>query len=796
MYLDDDARACSSYDASFVLIEVYVNKQFGKTDDVIMTPMYIGFLGESTVGIEIKYEEMSYRYVRLDFVTIRTPKIMATVGANISGNIRAGVSANNHFDFYNSEYRYIDKVDKNLIAEETYNALKNMSDSKITQFHHNFVTYREISKTIRMLGDDNDSMRRLMAIKFLIEKRETIGLDYRVSVTTHIMYIMVSPIMAVDFLMRLIAICDDKKMYIDRLKKESQSAKQLQTLFRDDLAQIFELQVLMNRVYDEVNWYKEKENRQEVKTVPIDSKTVYELALDIFKDAKKEGVKARKMKWKDYWNMRWSSMPVGSVVSQYRADNELKKMLPQDAKVKAAWFCANQNKEHEYWLNREEQIFASTSIKYEWGKVRALYGCDVTSFLHSDFAMQNCEDMLPAYFPVGRRANDKYVKKIVSTFTDGVPLCYDYDDFNSQHSTESMTAVVMAWKTAFSRELSIEQNKSLDWTIESISNQVVRFNEIGRTERINGTLLSGWRLTSFINTILNRVYLVSVGLNTSVNYALHNGDDMYATTQNVYQAVKLAKRARDAGIRAQLAKTNIGTIGEFLRVDTRAQYKTSSQYLARAVSTAVHGRVEMAPANDYRELVRSMNNRFDEIVARGGSIEVSQYVRKQVISYVDKVFDQEEGMAELIMLLHPLQGGANMAADVGKYKIEPVTVYTDEEESGYQLLKNGLNDYANYVVERLGIEFDIPNREEMFKRLVNSLVKPKRRYKIVIDTDSKVMIYRGLYKAWKDDKYVNEIALARSLGHVSAKSLPGVNGPLAYMIRMSNDPFKLMSVLM
>ncbi|QJW70337.1 RNA-dependent RNA polymerase [Erysiphe necator associated totivirus 7] len=796
MYLDDNAQACSSYDAGFVLIEACGTSVHSDKDNKMMVPLYVGYLGESTCGIELCVNNVRLRYARLDFVTIRTPKIMATVGANISGNLRAGISGNNHFDYYHESERFVDKLSSYEVAEEAYRVLKNMSDSKITQYHHNFVTYREVTRAIKEIDKSNDGMRRLMAIRFVLDKREAIGLEHRVSVVTHITYYLVAPIMSVDFLMRLMAQCDSKNAYMKMLKSESQAAKQLQTLFRDDLAQIFELQVLMNRVYDTVDWEKEKKNRQEVKTVPIDSKTVYELSRQIFIDAKKEGVNAKKTKWKDYWNMRWSAMPVGSVISQYKEDNSLKKSLPQDAKVKAAWFCANQNRDHRYWLNRERQVFASTSTKYEWGKVRALYGCDVTSFLHSDFAMQNCEDMLPAYFPVGRRANDKYVKKIVGTFTDGVPLCYDYDDFNSQHSTSSMIAVVMAWRDIFASELSREQQESLEWTIDSISDQVVRFNELGKTERINGTLLSGWRLTSFINTVLNRVYLQKAGLSEKVIYALHNGDDMYATTHDVDKAVKLARKAKALGVRAQLAKTNIGTIGEFLRVDTRATQKTSSQYLARAVSTAVHGRVEMAPANDYRELVRSMMNRFDEIVARGGDSIMSGRMRKDVISFVDKLFDQEEGMAELITQLHPLQGGTNDAADVGKYKIEPTYIKIREESTGYDMLRSGLNDYANYVVERLGIEFDIPNREEMFKRLVNSLVKPKRRYKIVIDTDSKVMIYRGLYKAWKDDKYVNEIALARSLGHVSAKSLPGVNGPLAYMIRMSNDPFKLMSVLM
>ncbi len=78
--------------------------------------------------------------------------------------------------------------------------------------------------------------------------------------------------------------------------------------------------------------------------------------------------------------------------------------------------------------------------------------------------MGDCEEMMPSCFPIGQRANEKYVRKIISTFSDGVPLCYDFDDFNSQHSTESMVAVIRAWQVVFGNMLSPEQRRSLEWT--------------------------------------------------------------------------------------------------------------------------------------------------------------------------------------------------------------------------------------------------------------------------------------------------------------------------------------------
>ncbi len=118
--------------------------------------------------------------------------------------------------------------------------------------------------------------------------------------------------------------------------------------------------------------------------------------------------------------------------------------------------------------------------------------------------------------------------------------------------------------------------------------------------------------------MLNRVYLAEAGIGELTNYALHNGDDVFATTKNVYNAMELIRRSKALGVRAQVSKTNIGTIGEFLRIDTRARVKTGAQYLPRAVSTATHGRIETAPANDFRELVSSFRERCQALKDRGG----------------------------------------------------------------------------------------------------------------------------------------------------------------------------------
>lgn len=767
----------------------------------MLTAFVVSHLLESSVGLQVYRDGIVYKYSRLDFVSHLTPKLMATVGANLSGNYRCGLSKENHKDYYQTHMpRVIPNVDSREIKQcidEVMSEVQGMPVSKITNAHHMFVSRHELREVMeKTIGVDDDSRRRLIIIIAIVEKSKELGFNNRVSVTTHLIYALTAPMFAVDHLWYILRKCSSLSEYNAELKFESQAAKQLQTLFRDDLSTVFELNVLFNRVLDDVDWRKERDNRVHPNTVQLPRGRVFDLACKIFQDGKREGKRARRLMWDEYWESRWARMPTGSTVSQYLEDRNLKAALPVEARVKAAWFSANRAGMHKHWIEREPMIYASTSTKYEWGKVRALYGCDVTSFLHADFAMADCEDTLPAYFPVGKRANDEYVTKMVETFTDGVPLCYDFDDFNSQHSTESMSEVLKAWQTVYGGSLTKEQCMSLRWTIDSLETQVVKYNELGETVEIKGTLLSGWRLTSFINTVLNRVYLNNVGLEGDCVYALHNGDDMYATTRNVKQAMDIVRRAKHSGVRAQLAKTNIGTIGEFLRVDTRAKVKTGAQYLARAVATAVHGRIEMAPANDYREFVKAMVTRASELKARGGKPDVVECIEKATVRFGTVLFGQTEQVASLIGRLHPLQGGSNVAADVAEVKLVARAESGGVEYERFALIKRGINDYANYVVKRLGIDFDMPARKEMFEKIVRSLMKKKVTYEIVVERDPYIRAYRGLYKTWSDGRFVNEIALARSLGGVSAKTLPGVKSFVAEYIRRSKDPNKMMSVIL
>lgn len=794
MYLDEDQVACPAHMAELVLVEVGVNAPVSPC----AVPYLVSWAGESTLCVISEVNGTPCAYAVLERLYAFTPKIMAAVGAAISGNLRAGLSCHNHRDFYGMEYNLCMSEARQVTPQQVHDTVRQMPVSRITQDHHLFVNRQEIFAVYKHLSEDGDDSKseRLAAAKEILDVAGRLDLWNRVSAITFLLYVAVAPLFAVRHLMWCISICDTPKQLNTVLKREGQSAKQMQTIFRDDLASVFELLVLRNRIFNHVDWEEEREHRVRPKLAPIDPQTVYKLAAKQFRIAQKEGRSAKRLTWRRYWRERWSTLPTGSVVSQYTEDRELKASLPREARVKAAWFAANMNSDHRFWLDREPAIYASTSTKYEWGKVRALYGCDVTSFLHSDFAMRMVEDTLPAYFPVGSRANDEYVSRTLERMNYGVPFCYDYDDFNSQHSIRNMQAVVIAWRDVYSADLTEEQKLSLQWTVESIENQRVKFGELGYTERICGTLLSGWRLTSFINTVLNRVYLELAGIKKMI-YAVHNGDDMYASCTTVSDAMRVVRKGREIGIRAQVSKTNIGTIGEFLRVDARAKVKTSAQYLARAVATCVHGRVETGKPNDAQQAAKAVITRTDAIIERGGSRAVAIALREQQLEFITRLFHLANGFIQAAMRMHPIQGGWDESADICDEHIMARREHdvSDEYRGKFRPIKKGVYDYCDDVAVALNVKNEAVDRKLAYERAVDALLRNKVGYEIVIEPNPERMrVLRGLYKVWAGDKMISDLAKSRALGIGPVAAIRKHGGGLASMLSHAKDPMEILAI--
>ena len=234
------------------------------------------------------------------------------------------------------------------------------------------------------------------------------------------------------------------------------------------------------------------------------------------------------------------------------------------------------------------------------------------------FGMEGCEEMLGAEFPVGRSATEEKVRGAVRrTLVGLVPFCLDFDDFNSQHSVSSMRAVIDAYLAVHGPSLSEQQRKAIAWTSLSIEDMIMVGSQHVDAKRykLAGTMLSGCRLTTFINTMLNKIYISTSHPHADNSPSLHNGDDVNIGVTSIREATKIMAGLSARGARLQPKKCFIGGIMEFLRIDHRRSER--GQYLARSIATYVHGKCESIVPNDLPAVVEALYSRKSEMEARG-----------------------------------------------------------------------------------------------------------------------------------------------------------------------------------
>lgn len=451
--------------------------------------------------------------------------------------------------------------------------------------------------------------------------------------------------------------------WVQETKKFTGRLKSLQSHLSLDLHHLFELEVLANRGIGELDWCVEELNRTRPKLAlpPLDE--VYSHARDLFSDAYNAGKRLTSVTYDEYWSTRWQWATLGSVHSQYY--NDIKYISPCH-KLKNKFYTLNSMDDIslDYWISRRPSIEAWASYKWEWGKQRAIYGTDLTSYILFDFVMKGCEEFFPSYIPVGKEADAATVAlKVAKLKTRGIPMCMDFEDFNSQHSFDSQETVLRAFYDVYGSTMTEDQQKSFYWCLASIRNQVAHNNIARRAPyKTNGAMFSGWRLTTFMNTALNYAYTSIAAKHAGVKIIdrLHNGDDVLLSLETPVDAFKLMKAAKSFGMRVQEKKSNLASVVEFLRVD--ASTSCGTQYLSRGIATLVHSRTESGPPNDLTAALESMKKRLEEVEMRGmPRVIIEKLLQRQVLT-IAKAFRAEPGLIFDVLTTHRCFGGVSDTA--------------------------------------------------------------------------------------------------------------------------------------
>jgi hypothetical protein len=313
------------------------------------------------------------------------------------------------------------------------------------------------------------------------------------------------------------------------------------------------------------------------------------------------------MEFEDYtsfWKSRWlwcvngaHSKTIGRVDKKYAIPDGSLGGMRLHRRV-----FAEQMKD-EILTDWDGRSFFSGSDKLETGVSRAIYSGDTVTYLAFEHLLRPVERAW-----MGRRAI--LDPGVIGTYgmwrrlnrlrkkSQGIYLMLDYSDFNSCHSNEVMAAVIdevckhvgypedLAGRLvdSFHKAYLAEPGRGERPTgpVEVITEDKTRFY------RMMGTLMSGHRATTFLNTLLNYAYIEVCYPPFKSMLSMHVGDDVLIMTSYYSEAFALLGACEDAELNMNPMKQSTGIYcAEFLRVSYKDE--GARGYLMRSIGACIAG---------------------------------------------------------------------------------------------------------------------------------------------------------------------------------------------------------------
>jgi len=288
-----------------------------------------------------------------------------------------------------------------------------------------------------------------------------------------------------------------------------------------------------------------------------------------------------------WWSARWAWCVNGSQTKISDGAMGLDPGTTAHTHVQRFRRMANEAISTEPLTKWNGEVLVSASEKLEHGKTRAIYACDTLSYYAFSYILGRTQDLWKnkrVLLDPGSGGNTGIIRRIREMQSGGgVNLMLDYDDFNSHHANSTM-------KVLF-EELCLKFNAPA-WYAEKIvsSFDSVYIHSGGKATRVLGTLMSGHRGTTFINSVLNAAYVrasVSGPVFDSLQ-SLHTGDDVYMRPPTLSLCADILEKCKLFGCRINPTKQSIGFVNaEFLRMAIGRNHAIG--YVSRAIASLVSG---------------------------------------------------------------------------------------------------------------------------------------------------------------------------------------------------------------
>ncbi|CAH03664.1 RNA-dependent RNA polymerase [Alphachrysovirus cerasi] len=258
--------------------------------------------------------------------------------------------------------------------------------------------------------------------------------------------------------------------------------------------------------------------------------------------------------------------------------------------------------------------------------------------------------------------SDNDIRYMDKKMTQGVyHMMFDWANFNAFHSAEEMSLVIE--KLAYVVPAPPDYDMFVKGVAASMWDMIL-MDPDGDVHKIETGLYSGWRGTSFLNSVLNSCYTTCARMSYErihkydpFVYIDHGGDDIDGGIRNMGDGVKMLVVMEKMQFEAQKIKQMIGIDSEFFRITFTASgaYGSATRALARFVS----GNWEGSGIIPLRERISGLMDQMAKICRRGFHQEVGHTLLSLAIAHWGRVKPDKDWLALPAVAIHGCeeQGG-------------------------------------------------------------------------------------------------------------------------------------------
>nr|WPA89353.1 RNA-dependent RNA polymerase [Aspergillus ochraceopetaliformis chrysovirus 1] len=300
-------------------------------------------------------------------------------------------------------------------------------------------------------------------------------------------------------------------------------------------------------------------------------------------------------------------------------------------------------------VTAEDFNVTKTAIKYETGgKERVLLPGSLGHFIIFAFVLAFAEKQEQVGSVRLNGVPDEDIRLYDRKMSTGVyHLLYDWADFNEQHSADEMAAVIQAI------EDSVQGTDDLPLftqaIIEGMYNMYLEDRE-GKRHKIWKGLYSGWRGTTWVNSVLNFCYL-NIALENyrrmyhvdAIVYVDHGGDDVDLALSEATDMVRVLRIMDYMLFNANAWKQMLSRRSEFFRNTTTSQAVYASP--TRALASFIAGDWEGAGTASIPERIQAILDQVGKLIRRGVDYEFCNGLVMCSVSHWAKIKDGDQWLS-------------------------------------------------------------------------------------------------------------------------------------------------------